>query len=63
VVVFDAWYLAEDLVQALARRRKEWISLLTKNRGLETASCHRRDANGWTMPLLGPICRSRTSYR
>ena len=32
VVVFDAWYLAEDLVQVLARRRKDWISVLKKNR-------------------------------
>jgi DDE superfamily endonuclease len=54
VVVFDAWYLAEDLVQVLARRRKDWISLLKKNRLLETASFHLRDANGWTMKLPGP---------
>jgi Transposase DDE domain len=54
VVVFDAWYLAEDLVRVLARRRKDWISLLKKNRRLETASFHRRDANGWAMKLPGP---------
>jgi hypothetical protein len=54
VVVFDAWYLAEDVVQALARRRKDWISLLKTNRLLETASFHLRDANGWTLQLPGP---------
>jgi DDE superfamily endonuclease len=54
VVVFDAWYLAEDVVRVLARRRKDWISLLKKNRGLETASFHLRDANGWPMKLPGP---------
>jgi hypothetical protein len=54
VVVFDAWYLAEDLVQVLARRRKDWISLLKKNRLLETASFRLRDANGWTVQLPGP---------
>jgi hypothetical protein len=54
VVVFDAWYLAEDLVQVLVRRRKDWISLLKTNRGLETASFHLRDANGWTLKLPGP---------
>lgn len=54
VVVFDAWYLAEDLVQVLARRRKDWISLLKTNRLLETASFHLRDANGWTMKLPRP---------
>jgi hypothetical protein len=54
VVVFDAWYLAEDLVRVLARRRKDWMSLLKKNRLLETASFHLRDANGWAMKLPGP---------
>jgi hypothetical protein len=54
VVVFDAWYLAEDLVQVLTRRRKDWISLLKKNRLLETASFHLRDANGWALKLPGP---------
>jgi hypothetical protein len=54
VVVFDAWYLAEDVVRVLARRRKDWLSLLKKNRLLETASVHLRDANGWAMKLPGP---------
>ena len=54
VVVFDTWYLAEDLVQVLARRRKDWVSLLKKNRGLETASLHLRDANGWPLKLPRP---------
>ena len=54
VVVFDAWYLAEDVIQVLARRRKDWISLLKTNRLLETASFRPRDANGWTLKLPGP---------
>jgi hypothetical protein len=54
VVVFDAWYLAEDLIQVLARRRKDWISMLKKNRLLETASFQLRDVNGWAMKLPGP---------
>jgi hypothetical protein len=54
VVVFDAWYLAEEVVQVLARRRKDWLSLLKKNRRLETASFHVRDANGWPLKLPGP---------
>jgi Transposase DDE domain len=53
VIGFDAWYLAEDLIQVLARRRKDRISLLKKNRLLETASFHLRDANGWTIKLPG----------
>jgi putative transposase ISC1217 len=54
VVVFDAWYLAEDVVRGLAWRRKDWISLLKTNRLLETASCLLRDANGWALKLPGP---------
>jgi hypothetical protein len=54
VVVFDAWYLAEELVQVLARRRKDWISVLKTNRLLETASFHLRDANGWPLKLPSP---------
>ena len=54
VVVFDAWSLAENLVQVLARRRKGWISLLNKNRLLETATLHLRDAHGWALRLPGP---------
>jgi hypothetical protein len=54
VVVFDAWYLAEELVRVLERRRKDWISLLKKNRLLETASFQLRDANGRALKLPGP---------
>jgi hypothetical protein len=53
-VVFDAWYQAVDLIRVLARRRKDWISLLKTNRLLETASFHLRDANGWPLKLPGP---------
>ena len=63
VVVFDAWYLAEDLVQVLARRRKDWISVLKTNRLLETASFHLRDANGWPLKLPSPTSRSRNWCR
>jgi SRSO17 transposase len=38
VVVFDAWYLAEDVVRVLARRRKDWVSLLKTNRLLEAGN-------------------------
>jgi DDE superfamily endonuclease len=54
VVVFDAWSLAEALVQVLARRRKDWSSLLNKNRLLETASFHLRETHGWAMQLPSP---------
>jgi hypothetical protein len=54
VVVFDAWYLAEDVVRVLARRRKDWVSRLKTNRLLETASFQLRDANGWPMKRPSP---------
>ena len=54
VVVFDAWSLAEDLLRVLARRRKDWISLLNTNRLLEPASFQLRDVNGWAMKRPGP---------
>ena len=54
VVVFDAWYLAEDVVQILARRRQDWISRLNKTRLLETASVHLREAHGWMLQLSSP---------
>ena len=54
VVVFDAWSLAEDVVRVLARRRQDWISLLTKHRLRETASVHVRDAHGWPWQLPSP---------
>jgi hypothetical protein len=42
------------LIRVLARRRKDWISLLKTNRLWETASFHLRDANGWPLKLPGP---------
>jgi hypothetical protein len=54
VVVFDAWSLAEDVMQVLARRRKDWISVLNKNRLVETGSFHLRDAHGWPLTRPGP---------
>jgi DDE superfamily endonuclease len=53
-VVFDAWYLAEELGQVVARRRQAWLNLLKKNRRLETTSVHLRDAKGWAMKLPSP---------
>jgi DDE superfamily endonuclease len=54
VVLFDGWYLADELVQVLARRRKAWISILKKNRNLETASFVLKDAVGNPISLSGP---------
>jgi DDE superfamily endonuclease len=54
VVLFDGWYLAEPLVRLAERRHKAWISILKKNRNLETASFVLKDAAGVPVPLTGP---------
>jgi SRSO17 transposase len=54
VVLFDSWYLTDDLVATLKRRRKDWISILKKNRNLETNSFVLKDADGKPIPLTGP---------
>jgi hypothetical protein len=54
VVLFDSWYLAEEFIACLRRRRKDWISILKKNRNLETNSFELKDAQGKRIPLEGP---------
>lgn len=45
LLLFDGWYLSERLVAVAQRRRKDWISILKKNRNLETQSFVLRDAD------------------
>jgi hypothetical protein len=54
VVLFDSWYLAEEFITFLRRRRKNWISILKKNRNLETDSFVLKDADGKRIFLEGP---------
>ncbi|MCI0352236.1 MAG: transposase, partial [Acidobacteriales bacterium] len=54
VLLFDGWYLSEELVKAAKRRKKDWVSLLKKNRLLETNSFSLRDADGKPLRLDGP---------
>jgi DDE superfamily endonuclease len=54
VLLFDSWYLAEELVSMARYRKKDWISLLKKNRNLETNSFVLKDAAGKRIPLAGP---------
>ena len=54
VVLFDSWYLAEEFIAFLRRRRKDWISILKKNRNLETNSFVLKDADGKRIALEGP---------
>jgi SRSO17 transposase len=43
-VLMDSWYLSRELVQALAIAKKNWVSLLKRNRNLETSSFQLKDA-------------------
>ena len=54
VLLFDSWYLAEELVSMARYRKKDWISLLKKNRNLETNSFVLQDAAGTPIRLEGP---------
>src|SRR5262249_3975846 len=54
VLLFDSWYLAEELVSMARYRHKDGISLLKKNRNLETHSFVLKDAAGNPLPLEGP---------
>ena len=54
VLLFDSWYLAEELVSMARYRKKDWISLLKKNRNLETHSFTLKDAEGKPVRLEGP---------
>jgi len=54
VLLFDSWYLAEELVSMARYRNKDWISLLKKNRNLETNSFILQEAAGQPIRLEGP---------
>ncbi len=53
-VLFDSWYLAEDFIAILHRRKKDWLSILKKNRNLETNSFVLKDTDGKRIPFDGP---------
>src|SRR6266404_4939765 len=53
-LLLDSWYLAEELVSMARYRKKDWISLLKKNRNIETNSFVLHDAVGNRIPLAGP---------
>jgi SRSO17 transposase len=53
-VLFDSWYLSEDLAHALEELKKDWVSLLKKNRNLEMGSFILRDETGEAIVMKGP---------
>ena len=54
VLVFDSWYLADELVSMARYRNKDWISLLKKHRNLETNSFVLKDVASKPLRLEGP---------
>jgi SRSO17 transposase len=54
VLLFDSWYLADELVSMARYRHKDWISLLKKNRNLESNSFVLKDVVGQPIRLEGP---------
>ena len=54
VLLFDTWYLADELVSMARYHNKDWISLLKKNRNLETNSFVLKEAAGQPIRLAGP---------
>src|SRR5262249_41322767 len=54
VLLFDSWYLADALVSMARYHNKDWVSLLKKNRNLETNSFVLKDTAGQPLSLEGP---------
>lgn len=54
IVLMDSWYLAEEIIEILTKRHLDWVSLLKKNRKIETASFTLRDEQGKKIAIVGP---------
>jgi Transposase DDE domain len=71
VLWFDSGSLADELVSIARYYKKDWVSLLKKNRHLETNSFVLKEAAGKPLPLEGPHmavealvpCIPPTAYR
>lgn len=53
-VLMDSWYLSEELMQTLSDEKKDWVSLLKKNRNVESHSFTLRDADGEVIRFSKP---------
>ena len=53
-VLMDSWYLSEELVKTLANQQKNWVSLLKKNRNIESHSLTLRDVGGEVIKFSKP---------
>jgi hypothetical protein len=53
-VLMDSWFLCAEMAEELATLKKDWVSLLKKNRNLDVNSFLLRDAQGQKVVLEGP---------
>jgi hypothetical protein len=53
-VLMDSWVLCTEMAEELAKLKKDWVSLLKKNRNVDVNSCTLRDAQGQKIALPGP---------
>lgn len=53
-VLMDSWFLAPELIESIEQYGFNWVSLLKKNRKLETSSFTLRDEQGQSIPIAGP---------
>ena len=54
VVLFDGWYLAPPVVECVCKHHKDWVSVLKKNRNLESYSFTLKDEHGQALRLPAP---------
>jgi SRSO17 transposase len=54
IVLMDSWYLAPLVLESLEEHELDWVSLLKKNRKIETASFTLRDEAGKKIEITGP---------
>lgn len=50
----DSWYLSAELVKTLSDEKKNWVSLLKKNRNVESHSFTLRDEDGKVIKFSKP---------
>jgi SRSO17 transposase len=53
IVLMDSWYLAPLVLECLQKQELDWVSLLKKNRKIETASFTLREATGKKIEFSG----------
>jgi SRSO17 transposase len=54
VCLMDSWYVGPEVIACLTRHKLDWVSLLKKNRKLETGSFTLRDGAGNKVKFAGP---------